>query len=599
MSVRLICAGLACALLPLSAAAQDKQPAAVQIVGHVLKPKKLEPTKDQIAKLKVPDGFKLEVFADGLLDPRALAVGDDGTLYATRRNVGDVVMLKDEDGDGKAEVVKTVASRPDMHGIAIDGKKVYLVTIKELYVADIKDDGTFGDLKLLLDDLPDAGQHPDRTIAMGPDGMLYLSVGSTCNACDERNPENATMLQVKPDGSARKIFASGLRNTIGFAFEPGTGALYGMDHGIDWLGDDEQPEELNLIEHGKKYGWPYIYGKGGKNPQDEPPGDITLDEWAAASEEPVLTTIAHSAPMQMAFYTGTQFPEEYRGDAFLALHGSWNRKPPSGYEVFRITFEDGKPTGFEPFISGFLQQTGKGSYGFIGRPFGVAMAKDGSLFIGDDANGVIYRVSHEAKTAQAGSDTSTGAAAEEPVMSEQKTPEELAAEILKAEGNETLEITSPAFKTGDRLDLRYSAYGQNISPALAWAKGPENTKSYVILMEDPDAASPKPVVHWILYNVPPDVTELREGIPGSAALSLPKSAMQGTNSHGSVGYFGPRPPAGGDHHYHFQLFALDTTLDLKPGASRKDMLEAMEGHVLAEGEIVGLFKKPEKKPEDS
>ena len=264
MSVRLICAGLACALLPLSAAAQDKQPAAVQIVGHVLKPKKLELTKDQIAKLKVPDGFKLEVFADGLLDPRALAVGDDGTLYATRRNVGDVVMLKDEDGDGKAEVVKTVASRPDMHGIAIDGKKVYLVTIKELYVADIKDDGTFGELTRLIDDLPDAGQHPDRTIAMGPDGMLYLSVGSTCNACDERNPENATMLQVKPDGSARKIFASGLRNTIGFAFEPGTGALYGMDHGIDWLGDDEQPEELNFIEHGKKYGWPFIYGKGGR-----------------------------------------------------------------------------------------------------------------------------------------------------------------------------------------------------------------------------------------------------------------------------------------------------------------------------------------------
>jgi len=132
-----------------------------------------------------------------------------------------------------------------MHGIAIDGSKVYLVTVHDIYVADLQDDGSFGELVSIVDDLPDAGQHADRTIAVGPDGMLYVSVGSTCNACNEPNPENATILQVKPDGSARKILASGLRNTIGFAFEPKTGALYGADHGIDWLGDDQQPEEIN------------------------------------------------------------------------------------------------------------------------------------------------------------------------------------------------------------------------------------------------------------------------------------------------------------------------------------------------------------------
>ena len=174
-------------------------------------------------------------------------------------------MLKDTDGDGKADIVRTVASRPNMHGIAIDGRKAYLVTIKEIYVADIASDGSFGPLTRIADDLPDAGQHADRTIAVGPDGMLYVSVGSTCNVCIEDNPENATMLQVKPDGSSRRITASGLRNTIGFAFQPATGEMYGWDHGIDWLGDNAQPEEMNLIKEGRS-GWPYIYGMGEKEP---------------------------------------------------------------------------------------------------------------------------------------------------------------------------------------------------------------------------------------------------------------------------------------------------------------------------------------------
>ena len=176
----------------------------------------------------------------------------------------------------------------------------------------------------------------------------------------------------------------------------------------------------------------------------------------------------------------------------------------------------------------------------------------------------------------------------------QDTPKELAGKILPTSKSAALEIASPAFKSGERLDRRYSAYGEDISPELRWEKGPEGTKSYALLMEDPDAATPKPFVHWILFNVPADVTDLREGVPGTAALALPEGAMQGTNSRGSVGYFGPRPPADGEHHYHFQLFALDTTLALKPGAARKDVIDAMNGHVLAHGEIVGVFKKPAK-----
>ncbi len=384
--------GAACLLggASLPAAAQEKT-TDVQITGHILKPKAIKPSDKDIAGLKLPDGFKLETYATGLINPRVLAVSDDGTLYATRRSVGDVIMIQDRDGDGKAETVKTVASRPNMHGIAFDGDTVYLVTIKEIYKGTVKEDGTFGELTRIVDDLPDAGQHADRTIEVGPDDKLYVSVGSTCNACDERNPENATMLRVEPDGSMRTIYASGLRNTIGFAFQPRTGDLYGWDHGIDWLGDNEQPEELNLIQQGKKYGWPFVYGDGGKNPADEPPGDITHEEWAKASEAPVLTHTAHAAPMELEFYEGNQFPDEYQGDAFVAMHGSWNRKPPSGYEVLRVRFEDGKPTKVEPFISGFLQET-SGGYGYLGRPFGLAVSKEGALFVSDDANGAVYKV---------------------------------------------------------------------------------------------------------------------------------------------------------------------------------------------------------------
>ena len=165
-------------------------------------------------------------------------------------------MLQDADGDGKADEQRTIASRPHMHGIAIDGKTMYLVTVEDIYTAEIKDDGTLGELERIVNDLPDSGQHPNRTIAMGPDRMLYVSVGSTCNACEESSPESATILRVKPDGTSRTIFASGLRNMIGFAWHPETGKLYGMDHGTDWMGDERPSEELNVIEQGKKYGWP-------------------------------------------------------------------------------------------------------------------------------------------------------------------------------------------------------------------------------------------------------------------------------------------------------------------------------------------------------
>ena len=229
--------------------------------------------------------------------------------------------------------------------------------------------------------------------------MLDIIVGSTCNACNESNQENATLLGASPDGKSRTIFAKGLRNTIGFAWHPETGELWGMDHGIDFLGDDEQPEELNKIEAGKQYGWPHVFGDGGLNPQSTPVGEITKEQWKSNSVPMTLGYTAHAAPMQMVFASGAAVPAEYKGDAFVTMRGSWNRQQPSGYEIVRIRFENGQPKTIEPFVTGFLTDGGKSH---IARPVGLAIAKDGSILMAGDTNGVIYRIASTGSAAARG-----------------------------------------------------------------------------------------------------------------------------------------------------------------------------------------------------
>ncbi|GAA6623145.1 PQQ-dependent sugar dehydrogenase [Scytonema sp. NUACC26] len=374
-------------------AQQTQEQRIEQVEGYLVTPEQLKFDESLLQQLKLPTGFSINVFAKDLGNPRMLAVAPDGTIYVTRRQQGDILALRDSNKDGYADEIQTIASGYEyINGITIYQNRLYFVTDKELYAADLNSEGTIDEVRELINDLPDAGQHPNRTLAFGPDGMLYITVGSTCNACNDTNPESATIVRSQPDGSMRMVYAKGLRNTIGFDWHPETGELWAMDHGSDWRGNEQPPEELNLLQEGANYGWPFCYAD--RRPDvylSTNPIGTTKEEYCANTQPPVLTYTAHSAPLAMLFYKGSQFPEEYRNDAFVTMRGSWNRNPPSGYKVVRVRYADGKPVEFEDFITGFLNEVALTQFG---RPVGLAVAPDGSLLFTDDTNGVIYRVSY-------------------------------------------------------------------------------------------------------------------------------------------------------------------------------------------------------------
>ena len=557
----------------------------VSIQANVWKPMKVPADEARIAQLNVAPGFAVNVFARDLGNTRILAVAPNGDVYVSRRDQGDILRLRDANRDGRADGPAIWAGhRPGAHGITIHGNKLYLVTVKEVFVADIAPNGGLSFFRLLVGDLPDAGQHPNRTIEWGPDNMLWISVGSTCNACNESNPENATILRMSPDGKSRVIWAHGLRNTIGFDWHPVTGELWGFDHGIDFLGDDQQPEEINRIVRAKKYGWPHVWGEGGLTPWTNPPGGITKDQWRATSEPMVLGYTAHAAPMQFKFYPGGSFPRQFVGDAFVTMRGSWNRKPASGYEIVRVRFSGGQPTSFEPFVSGFLTDGGTTHFA---RPVGLAIAKDGSLLMADDANGVIYRVAYTGD--DGGSRVLKAPATAMLEQAAEGVGVPIAIQRPETSAPHRLHVELPRI---DRfIPRRHSEYYDGISPRIHWSPV-RGAKSYVVIMEDPDARPITPYVHWLAWNIPANYRHLPEGLQEQERLLDPPGVHQGRTSRGTVGYLGPRPPVGDPpHHYHFQVFALDTLLDVPPGAERDELLAAMSGHVLAAGEAVGIYRQ--------
>jgi glucose/arabinose dehydrogenase len=347
--------------------------------------------------LKVPAGWEVSIAAYGLGRPRMLYTGVNGELYVTRRDGGDVLMLKDSNGDNNFEELKTIAAQfKGVHGITIKNGWMYLCNNNELRRYRMKADGSLEkDWQTLINDLPDGGQHPNRTIDFGPDGKLYISVGTLCNDCKESDNETAAILQIDTSTWKRTMYASGLRNTIGFDWHPQTGELWGMDNGGDGKGNKWPPEELNHIVKGGNYGYPFAYGKLEVDQSREDPAGDTKEEWVKNTLPSSLELTAHMAPIGFQFFKNdSNVPAGYSGDGLVCWHGSWNRSKPKGFKVQRIHFENGEPKGTEDFLTGFLKP------GFLffkrkarfGRPAGITITPAGVVYISDDANGVIYAI---------------------------------------------------------------------------------------------------------------------------------------------------------------------------------------------------------------
>lgn len=330
--------------------------------------------------LNTPPGFHVSVFAENLNGVRYLALGPGGVVYASRPSAGEIVRLADTNGDGVADLVAVVASgltRP--FGIAFRGDTMFVAENNKV----VHFNPGAADKVVDVPNIPGGTGHWTRTIVFGADGKMYVSVGSSCNICDEADSMRAAVVQFNRDGSGGRVFARGLRNSVGLAIHPTTGELWATNNDRDQLGDNIPPERINIIKDGKYYGWPQCYLPGQRNPE-YPTADCST------VEPPAITFQAHSAPLGMAFYTGTAFPADYRGDAFVAYHGSWNRSVPTGDKVVRVQVVNGRPVAIDDFVTGWQRSDGSR----WGRPVSVVMTSDGALLVSDDMGGKIWRITY-------------------------------------------------------------------------------------------------------------------------------------------------------------------------------------------------------------
>ena len=331
--------------------------------------------------LYVPHGFKVTVFAEGLDGVRTLVLGPGNVVYAVQSSAGKVLRLPDANGDGVADRVETVVSGLRYpFGLAFRGDTMY---VGETNRVDRFNPGSTTPI-VVVPNLP-AGGHSTRTVVFGPDGKMYVSVGSSCNICDETDSLRAAVSRFDPDGSHGKVFARGLRNSVGLAFNPTTHELWANNNDRDNLGDDLPPEHLNILKVGKWYGWPKCYLPGKPNPEYAGTDCSTV-------EPPAGTFQAHSAPLGIAFYTATQFPADYQGDAFMTFHGSWNRSIPTGVKVVRVHLQAGKVVSSSDFVTGWLPPGATSTSTRWGRPVSLLVLPDGSLLVSDDDGGRIWRV---------------------------------------------------------------------------------------------------------------------------------------------------------------------------------------------------------------
>lgn len=336
---------------------------------------------------QLPPGFTLQVYADDVPKARFLRFTPLGDLLVSRPHKGDVVLLrKDKNGDGRHDGLETVVdglNRPQ----GIDFHQGWLYIAEREQVGRVRFDKgrTVGDYESIITGLTGDGNHWSKTLRFGPDGKLYLAQGSTCNVCVEEDERRATMMRFNPDGSGGEIFATGLRNSVGFDWSPWDNGLYATDNGRDLLGDDFPVCELNLVEEGNFYGWPYF------NDNNVPDPDMGPDPQAAnrTPTSPAHGFKAHNAPLGMTFVETNTWEGDFERVALVALHGSWNRSSPDGYKVVSLHFTN---SGIEErdFLWGFNQDGD-----ILGRPVDVLQGPDAAVYVSDDYAGAVYRISQE------------------------------------------------------------------------------------------------------------------------------------------------------------------------------------------------------------
>ena len=352
-----------------------------------------EKTPFDLKQLKLPAGFHITVFADNIDSARMLTFSPGGVLLVSESGEGKVVALPDPQHTGKAARVATVLSGlKEPHGIAFYQGKLYVAENNRVRRYDWDETNPRATNPTQIADLPGGGGHSTRSIVFHG-GKMYISAGSSCNVCIEKDSRRAAVMEFNPDGSGQRIFAKGLRNAVGIAVNPKTDTVWVTVNGRDWLGEDLPPETIyDLGKDGGDAGWPYCYGDRIPDPNFTKPGDNRC----ASVLEPKVQMQAHSAPLGLTFYEGSMFPPEYRNSVFVAFHGSWNRSIPTGYKVVRVKLDDkGQPVGgAQDFVTGWLApgETRRGRW--MGRPVGIAFGGDGSMYVSDDAGGVIYRITY-------------------------------------------------------------------------------------------------------------------------------------------------------------------------------------------------------------
>lgn len=349
-------------------------------------------TKDlPLDKIKLPKGFKISVFAKGIVDARSMVLSPKGILFVGNRNKDKVYAIVDENQDNVADKVYTIATGLEMPcGVAFKDGSLYVAEVSRILRYDNIEDNLANPPKpvVVYDKFPTDRHHGWKYIAFGPDGKLYVPVGAPCNICEKlEKPVYSSITRMNPDGSELEVFAHGVRNSVGFTWHPDTQELWFTDNGRDMLGDDVPPCELNRApKKDMHFGYPYCHG--GTIADPEFGSKRACDEFT----KPVQNLGPHVAPLGIKFYTGKMFPDTYQKQAFIAEHGSWNRSKKIGYRISLVKLDGNKSLGYETFAEGWLDEARQEAWG---RPVDVLQLPDGSMLVSDDVANVIYRITYE------------------------------------------------------------------------------------------------------------------------------------------------------------------------------------------------------------